>query len=175
MPTTSAPDGRTRPPHLRSWRDGWRHLRFLLLFSPRWLFLIPGLVLFTLGVAVTTGIEAAALEGARPSFDLDTLASPGPGRDRLQCVLFAVFTKVFASAEGFLPGDARLQQVLARWGLETGLLVGALLARQAWPAVSSHYWLGFGSATWSRGALRDVIPAVTAFILGCRRSSAASS
>src|SRR6266571_1320311 len=53
VPTTLAPSGRTRPPHLRSWRDGWRHLRFLLLYSPRWLFLYPGLILMLIGVAAT--------------------------------------------------------------------------------------------------------------------------
>src|SRR6202044_3803050 len=50
VPTTLDPDGRTRPPHLRPWRDGWRHLRFMLLFSPRWLFLIPGLILMLVGI-----------------------------------------------------------------------------------------------------------------------------
>ena len=54
VPTTLHPDGRGRPPHLRSWRDGWRHLRFLLLFSPRWLFLYPGLALLAVGIALTT-------------------------------------------------------------------------------------------------------------------------
>ena len=52
MPTTLSPDGRDRPPHLRSWRDGWRHLRFLLLFSPRGLFLYPGVVMFCAGLAM---------------------------------------------------------------------------------------------------------------------------
>ena len=56
VPTTLSPDGRSRPPHLRSWRDGWRHLRFLLLFSPRWLFLYPGVVMFVLGLLATLAL-----------------------------------------------------------------------------------------------------------------------
>ncbi|HUZ38663.1 MAG TPA: glycosyltransferase family 2 protein [Streptosporangiaceae bacterium] len=172
VPITLAPDGRSRRPHLRSWRDGWRHLRFLLLYSPRWLFLIPGLVLFTLGVAVTTGIEAAALEGARPSFDLDTLAvALALVVIGFQCVLFAMFTKVYASAEGFLPGDARIQRVLGKWGLERGLLIGALLGAAGVAGLVSSliYWhgLGFGNLEY-RSALHIVMPSVTALILSCQ-------
>src|ERR1017187_9439324 len=61
VPTTLSPDGRSRPPHLRSWRDGWRHLRFLLLFSPRWLFLIPGAALFALGLVIGVAVTLAPL------------------------------------------------------------------------------------------------------------------
>src|SRR5215472_13985478 len=74
VPTTLSPDGRSRPPHLRSWRDGWRHLRFLLLFSPRWLFLIPGLLLLALGLALSVAVEPAPLEIGRVSLDVGSLA-----------------------------------------------------------------------------------------------------
>ena len=63
VPTTLSKDGRSRPPHLRTWRDGWRYLRFLLLYSPRWLFLYPGIGLFALGTAVALGVGAGSLLG----------------------------------------------------------------------------------------------------------------
>src|SRR5690606_9556550 len=125
VPTTLSPDGRSRPPHLRSWRDGWRHLRFLLLYSPRWLFFIPGLVMMSIGliagVALTTGpVVIGAL-----AFDVDTLVGAAAmvviG---FQAVLFALFTKVYAAEEGFLPEDRRVRKLVDVISLEKGLVAG---------------------------------------------------
>src|ERR1700677_635997 len=73
VPTTLSPDGRSRPPHLRSWRDGWRHLRFLLLFSPRWLFFYPGLVTLAVGLALSAALLPGPLPFLGHTLDVDTL------------------------------------------------------------------------------------------------------
>ena len=176
VPTTLSPAGRSRRPHLRSWRDGWRHLRFLLLFSPRWLFLVPGLVLLALGLVLGLAVEPAPLHVHRVSFDVGTLAVAGAmiviG---FQSVLFALFTMVYATAEGFLPDNVRIHRLLGKWGLERGLLIGALLASTGFVGLVSSvvYWhgYGFGDLKFNQ-ALRIVLPSVTALILSCQLISA---
>src|SRR6266498_5009319 len=128
VPTTLFPDGRSRPPHLRSWRDGWRHLRFLLLYSPRWLFFYPGALLMLLGMA--TGI--LLLPGERVvagiHFDIHTLLFAAVAVILgFQAVNFVLFTKVFAIIEGLLPEDGRLSRAMRILSLEGGLMLGALL------------------------------------------------
>src|ERR1700733_5190049 len=81
VPTTLAKDGRSRPPHLNTWRDGWRHLRFLLLFSPTWLFLLPGLVLLVLGLGFGAAVALGPLKIGGVSFDVDTLVACGAAGD----------------------------------------------------------------------------------------------
>lgn len=176
VPTTLSPAGRGRRPHLRSWRDGWRHLRFLLLFSPRWLFLVPGLVLLALGLVLGLAVEPAPLHVYRASFDVGTLAVAGAmiviG---FQFVLFALFTMVYATAEGFLPDNARIHSLLGKWGLERGLLIGALLALAGFVGLVSSvvYWHGFGFGDLKLNrSLRIVLPSVTALILSCQMISA---
>jgi Glycosyl transferase family 2 len=129
VPTTLSPDGRSRPPHLRSWRDGWRHLRFLLLFSPRWLFLIPGMALLAVGLVLGVAVLPGPVRLGGVTLDVDALA--------VACVLMvigfqamlcALFSQVHASAEGLLPEDPRISKVLAAWSLERGLLLCGLLA-----------------------------------------------
>src|SRR6204780_1498704 len=128
VPTTLSPDGRSRAPHLRTWRDGWRHLRFLLIYSHRWLFLYPGIVLMVSGLIAC----ALLLPGRRVfhgiGFDVHTLlyafVSVLLG---FQLISFAAFTKVFAITEGLLPPDPRLNRVFRWITLETGLLLGGSL------------------------------------------------
>ena len=128
VPTTLAPDGRSRPPHLRSWRDGWRHLRFLLLYSPRWLFLVPGLALMVLGLGVGTAVAITPITVGGVTFDVNTLVAASVATIiGFQAVQFAVFTKVYATQEGFLPPDERLRRGLELFTLERGLAVGVLL------------------------------------------------
>jgi len=128
VPTTLSPDGRSHPPHLRTWRDGWRHLRFLLLYSPRWLFLYPGTVLILLGLGVCAWLLPGPKILNEIEFDVHTLlyafASVLLG---FQLVAFAVFTKVFAISEGLLPEDPRLSHAFEYITLETGLAFGGLL------------------------------------------------
>jgi glycosyltransferase involved in cell wall biosynthesis len=170
VPTTLSPDGRSRRPHLRSWRDGWRHLRFLLLFSPRWLFLYPGALLMLVGLA--TGLWL--LPGPRTirgvNFDIHTLLFAALAVIiGFQAINFAVFTKVFAVSEGLLPENLRFSRALRLLSLETGLIVGGLLlivgiacsvyALTGWEATS------FGNLDPTR-TMRLVIPSVTALTIG---------
>jgi hypothetical protein len=162
VPTTLSPDGRSRPPHLKTWRDGWRHLRFLLMYSPRWLFLYPGLALMFLGFVATIWFI--------PQPKVHTLLYSATALIiGFQIVSFAVFTKAFAISEGLLPEDRKLRRFLRYINLEVGLIIGVIL-----------FLLGIGGSvyalyTWNAqlyGALdpavtmRIVIPSVTALGLG---------
>src|SRR2546430_13452685 len=96
VPITLHPDGRSRPPHLKPWRDGWRHLRFMLLFSPRWLFLVPGIVLSLLGTAFSARLALGDFQAGGIHFNVGTLAvSCMTVIVGFQLVAFAFFTKVF--------------------------------------------------------------------------------
>jgi glycosyltransferase involved in cell wall biosynthesis len=170
VPTTLSVDGRSRPPHLRSWRDGWRHLRFLLLYSPRWLFLYPGLLLMLIGTAVSGWLLLGPRVVDGITLDVHTFLYAAIAIViGYQTVIFAVFTKVFAITEGLLPEDPRLKTLFRYIRLETGILAGALLL--ATGIGLSIYALSFWSST-SFGpldpsrTLRLVIPAVTAIALG---------
>ncbi len=129
VPTTLAPDGRSRPPHLRSWQDGWRHLRFLLLSSPRWLFLIPGSALLALGLVMAAVLTPVSHPLGSSALDANTLTAAcvmiviG-----FQSVIFALLARVHGSAAGSLPENERLNRLLAAWSLERGLRVSGLLA-----------------------------------------------
>ena len=129
VPTTLRPDGRSRPPHLRTWRDGWRHLRFLLLYSPRWLFLYPGLALMVLAAVVGVAVEVATVRILSATLGVDTIVIASAAFViGLQSVLFAVFTKIYGISQGFLPRDERVDRFRDRISLEKGLAVGTVLA-----------------------------------------------
>ena len=170
VPTVLHPDGRSRAPHLRTWHDGWRHLRFLLLYSPRWLFLIPGSILFIAGLIATLALTAGDIGVGSVTFSVNTLvyttASTVIG---FQAVTFALFTKIYAVAKGFLPHDTRLDVMAGRFRLERGLAVGALvlLAGLGIGIASLLRWRseGFGELDTAR-QLRVVIPAALGLILG---------
>lgn len=172
VPTTLARDGRSRPPHLRSWRDGWRHLRFLLMYSPRWLFLYPGLALMLAGLV--TGLwllpERRVVGGI--VFDVQTLLYAGLAVILgFQAVVFAVFTKIFVISEGLMPEDPRLTRAFKFVTLETGLIIGltlllAGLCGTAW-AVSDWGRQDFGPLDPGR-TMRWVVPAATALVIGCQ-------
>jgi len=172
VPTTLAKDGRSRPPHLRSWRDGWRHLRFLLLFSPRWLFFFPGLAVFVLGVLIGAVVIPRPFSIGAVTFDVDTLvAASAMVVIGFQSVLFALFTQVYASAEGFLPEDKRVRHILKTLSLERGLVAGCILAGAGivGMVISFSYWNSarFGSLNYDH-ALRLVVPSATALIVSCQ-------
>lgn len=172
IPVTLRPDGRSRPPHLRTWRDGWRHLRFLLVYSPRWLFVLPGLLLALLGAALMLYVLPGPrlLLGAR--LDVHTmLVGAGMVLIGVQAVLFGVFAKVFAITEGLLPLDGRLESLFRRVTLEAGLLAGALLSltglvlvglvTRRW-AASDYVDLRYGET------MRWMIPGVLLLALGAQ-------
>ena len=145
VPTTLAKDGRSRPPHLNTWRDGWRHLRFLLLFSPRWLFFYPGLLLLLLGLGFGAAVVAGPVNIDGVSLDVDTLVACGAAVDiGFQAVLFWLFTQVYAGAEGFLPTQPKVQTLLGKLSLERGLLTGAAIGVAGLTGLifSLFYWQG---------------------------------
>ena len=172
VPTPLAKDGRSRPPHLRSWRDGWRHLRFLLLFSPRWLFFYPGLLLLVAGLGLGAAVATGPLTIGGVSFDVDTLVACGAAVDiGFQAVLFWLFTQVYAGSEGFLPTQPRVQTLLGKLSLERGLLTGAAVG------VAGLVGLVFSLTDWQsqsfghlnyEHALRLMVPSVTALVLSCQ-------
>lgn len=172
VPATLAKDGRSRPPHLRSWRDGWRHLRFLLLFSPRWLFFYPGLAMLLLGLGVGAAIIPGPLSVAGVRLDVDTLAGASAlVIAGLQAILFAIFTSVYASREGFLPRSPAVRRLEKVWSLERGLIVGAALALAGFAGLvaSVVMWSGatFGPLDYN-SALRVTIPSATALVTSCQ-------
>jgi len=129
VPTTLEPDGRSRAPHLRTWRDGWRHLKFLLAFSPRWMFLYPSLVLLAVGVFGMGVLSIGPLEVGSVVFDVQTMiVSAAAVVLGIQGTGLALVTRAFATRLGLLPTSPRLDRLLDRFALERGLVVGALLS-----------------------------------------------
>jgi glycosyltransferase involved in cell wall biosynthesis len=170
VPVTLRPDGRTRPPHLRTWRDGWRHLRFMLLFSPRWLFLYPGVGVFGISLLAGALLEAGGKKVGPFGFDIHTLLLAGFGcLIGYQLVVFAVFTKVFAMREGFHPPNPTYNAMFRYINLETGLVLGALMTfvgvAGTLVAVASWGSAGFGALD-PRTTMREVIPAAVLLTLG---------
>ncbi|MGH7941129.1 MAG: glycosyltransferase family 2 protein [Limisphaerales bacterium] len=171
VPVTLSKDGRSRPPHLKPWRDGWRHLRFMLLFSPRWLFLIPGIALFIIGVGVAAALAAADIRIGAVTLNVGTLTvSCMTAIVGFQLVAFAFFTKVFAIAEGLLPEDPKLTHLLRLFSLEKGILAGvalflfglALFGRAIWLWGAAH----FGELPSMEENLRRLIPATALLVIG---------
>ena len=170
VPTKLSPDGRNRKPHLRSWRDGWRHLRFMLLYSPRWLFLYPGLLLMILGSVVGARLLWGPMNVWGVTFDVHTLLYAAMAIViGFQTVVFAVFTKLFATTQGLLPEDPRLNWLFRHVKLETGLTVGfaLLIAGFAMSVYALSSWRAhlFGALDPTQ-TLRLVIPAATLIMLG---------
>ena len=129
VPTTLQPDGRSRPPHLRTWRDGWRHLKFLLAFSPRWMFLYPSLLLLSVGVFGMAVLSFGPVEVGSVVFDVQTMIVAAAAVVLgIQGTGLALATRAFAARLGLLPASARLDRLLDRFALERGLVVGALLS-----------------------------------------------
>ncbi len=178
VPTTLKPDGRSRPPHLRTWRDGWRHLRFLFLFSPRWLFLVPGALLLLVGLL---GM-AALLPGPRTilgrEFDIHALIYAHLAIViGAQLVFLAAFVRVYLAQSGLLPGlyrrSMRIADVLTlERVLVIGLVVFALGVAGSITAVVRWGGLPIAADDISR-MMRIVVPSVTAVALGLEACFAA--
>jgi glycosyltransferase involved in cell wall biosynthesis len=170
VPTTLSPALRSRKPHLNPWRDGWRHLRFLLLFSPRWLFFYPGVALMLLGVAATIALLPGTLDLFGTRFDVHTMVyASALTVVGYQAILFAVFARVYAMTEGFLPAKPGLQKLMEKLTLETGLLAGGalVLTSVVLSVIALAIWGGTGFRELDyRETLRIVIPAGTALMLG---------
>jgi glycosyltransferase involved in cell wall biosynthesis len=172
IPTTLSPDGRSRQPHLRSWRDGWRHLRFLLIYSPRWLFLYPGLALMTMGAILMLWLLFGSRVVGGVVFDIHTmLFGAAMVLIGFQSVLFSVLSKVFAMTTGLVPWKPGLERLFRIITLETGLLTGVVLTLGgiAGSVFALRYWesAAFGPLDPSK-TMRIIIPAVLAVVLGCQ-------
>jgi len=176
VPTSLAPDGRSRTPHIRTWRDGWRTLRFFLLYSPRWLFLYPGIALMMVGGGLGMWLWPAPRTVGAVTFDVHTLLYAAAfvllG---FQAIAFAVFTKMFAISEGLLPADATLDRLFRYVTLEVGLLAGAasVLAGLGRSVYAVGLWKSkdFGVLDYSQ-TMRVVIPAALFLILGVQTAFA---
>ena len=179
VPATLAPDGRSRPPHLRTWRDGWRHLRFLLLYSPRWLFFYPGIFTFFAGVLLSIWLLPGPQTIGRWTFDVDTLTySLGLVLIGAHISVFAVSARVFGTQEGFLPPNPKFQRIFNYINLEVGLLFGGtlLLIGLGILVYALHIWRGTGFGDLSpQRMLRLTLPSATSSCWAWRPSSAASS
>ena len=172
VPTTLSPDGRDRPPHLRSWRDGWRHLRLLLLFSPRWLFLYPGATIFLLGVAGTFILFAGDVAFGRLVLAEHSMVLTAAAINiGFEVMLFWVFANTIAIQRGLLPRDANFESLRRAMPLELALAIGAaliLLGLAAFvAAVTEWSAVGFGELVGGT-AMRLVIVSGTTFVLGAQ-------
>ena len=170
VPTTLDPDGRSRRPHLRSWRDGWRHLRFLLIYSPKWLFLLPGFLALIIGLAGASVLAVSPITIGAVTFDVGTMVySCALAIIGYQSILFAILTKVYAESEGFLPSGKLFVRLRKHLSVEGGILLGtALFVVGILIAVLSLFrWgsVGFGQLDASQ-VLRTIMPAVMGMVLG---------
>jgi glycosyltransferase involved in cell wall biosynthesis len=170
VPITLYPDGRkSHAPHLKTFRDGWRTLRFFLMYSPRWLFLMPGVLLVLLGlIGYAVAIPGLTLKGV--TFDAHTLLFASLAiLCGYQSILFAIFTKTFAIAEGLMPEDQRMTQFFKIVNLERGLSIAvlALLIGLALllAAVDEWRFADFGSLDYAH-TMRLVVPGITLTALG---------
>jgi glycosyltransferase involved in cell wall biosynthesis len=171
IPIDFRKDKRDRPPHLRTWRDGWRHLRFLLLYSPRWLFLYPGASLIIFGILLLLWL----LPGPRQitsSVGLDVHTMLAAGTCVIlgyQIVLFGIFARVFAEIEQLIPRKTSFMKMFDVLTLERGILLGLLgVVLGVIPlAVAIKNWIDsdFGPQDYTAG-MRLLIPAATSIILG---------
>lgn len=170
VPTTLSPDGRSRPPHLRSWRDGWRHLKFLLIHSPRWLFLYPGLVFFFIGLIMMVVLTTTSLTIHNITFDINTLLYAAMfvvlG---VQLISFSLFSKVYSISIGLFPKDNRFIKILSSFSLERGIIVGLILMLIGISAsiYAVNFWgqQNFGKLN-PTSIMRLTIPSITTIICG---------
>jgi glycosyltransferase involved in cell wall biosynthesis len=170
VPTTLRPDGRNRPPHLRPWRDGWRHLRFMLLFSPRWLFFYPGLGLIISGSVLGGLLLNGPIHFGRATLDVHTLLFCALSvLIGFQAVSFAGLSKFFAIRAGLRSVDTKFTKWWQRLTLEGGLIAGTLFAIAGLVLWMTAFWLwregGFGPLDPSE-TLRWVIPGALGLALG---------
>ena len=170
VPITLYPDGRDRPPHLRTWGDGWRSIRFMMLMSPRWLFLAPGMLLVIAGAISAGFLAAGPVHIGRAGFDTSTLLVACMVLTLgIQIVIYAFFSRMFAVTERLLPPDAMLNRITRVVTLEGGLLAGFALTIGGFALLvyATLLWKaqGFGAFDYSSNQ-RIVIPAVTAIVIG---------
>jgi glycosyltransferase involved in cell wall biosynthesis len=153
VPATLAKDGRDRPPHLRPWRDGWRHLRFMLLYSPRWLFLYPGAACMLAGLVAGLSLLRGPIHVGRVTLDVHTLFFAGIAvLIGYQAILFATFSKIFAANSGLIPQNRLLDRLFDYFTLEVGLVVGGALLAMGLTGSAYSFML------WNRQSFGEMDP-----------------
>ncbi|HXT13468.1 MAG TPA: glycosyltransferase family 2 protein [Candidatus Angelobacter sp.] len=170
VPVTLRPDGRGRRPHLRTWRDGWRHLRFMLLHAPRWLFMYPGLFMLLVATVCFGLLLRGPITVAGTRFDTNTLLVCAVGMMAgFQLLLLGLFSEVFTGVTGLLPSSRLATRILHIYPFEKGILLGGalVLAGAVCLVLALLKWknTGFGDLTYS-DTLRLTIPSVTGMSLG---------
>jgi len=170
VPITLHPDGRlAHTPHLKTFRDGWRTLRFFLIYSPRWLFLMPGIVLMLIGL-IGYGMAMPGVQLFGAHLDAHTLLVASLALIvGYQSIFFAVFTKVFATSARLRPADPRFDRIFAILTLERGVISGAVacIFGGLLILVAAYEWkkTGFGFLDYAK-TMRWVVPGITLFALG---------
>jgi glycosyltransferase involved in cell wall biosynthesis len=171
IPITLYRDGRERAPHLRSWRDGWRHLRFMLLYSPDWLFMVPGMLFLLIGLSFGARLQWGPWKVGPFGFDTNTLLVcsmlPVVG---LQIFFFGMFARVFATSEGLLPDNpGPFSRLFKYFNLERGIILGLVILLLGLIRLIQAvlYWKAahFGAISYPE-SLRQVIPAITLITMG---------
>jgi hypothetical protein len=170
IPTTLSPDGRDRPPHLQTWRDGWRHLRFMLIYSPRWLFLYPGIFMMLIGLILSTWTFFSPITINSVEFDIHSLLYFNAiiliG---FNMVLFSIQSRYYGHRVGLLPKSEKISKFVNHFTLERGLFLGIILI-----------FLGFSMALWAfsiwaqsqfgninpRSTMRIAIPSISIILMG---------
>jgi len=170
VPTTLSPDGRSRRPHLRTWRDGWRHLKFLLMLSPRWLFLYPGAFLFCVGLIAQAAILLGPVALGRVVLDIHTMLFAGGAMViGLQMIIFSVLVKTAAATHGVLPSGSNFRRFVSGFSLERGIVLGVVVALAGFILAAYSLWIwvrtGF-SALEPRDVMRIAIPSLTLSVIG---------
>lgn len=169
VPTQLKKDGRDRPPHLRSWRDGWRHLRFMLIFSPNWLFIYPGNIILLLGVLGLIILSSGPVNVGGITFDINTMLYAGFAVNAgSQILTFGLIAKLYAAVHDLWPANTAI-----RWWLNQPfeiLLVGGAFVSVVglvWSVVEVMHWstLHFGTLP-QPDTLRSLIPAASCMIVG---------
>lgn len=168
--TTLKKDGRSRPPHLRTWRDGWRHLSFLLMYSPRWLFLYPGLILAGLGLAGVIALLPGPLHVLGLVLDIHTyVVACFMLLIGAQAIGFAVVARRFAASHSMIPPSRRYSSVIAAMTLERVLIISVIvvIAGAAGLLWSLGRWVsvGFGPIEYA-GVLRTLLISTTVLAIG---------
>jgi hypothetical protein len=171
VPITYSPDRRSRPPHLRTWRDGWRHLRFLLLFSPTWLFAVPGLLFFIFGGLASVALFIGPVHVGQVVFDVHSLiASSALSLVGLQVLLIGLLARRFASRMGVLPASRLLDQAMDFFSLEAGIGLGSvfILLGLGLLVATVTYWsaVSFGPIADVAHSLRTAVAGTSLAVAG---------
>jgi hypothetical protein len=156
VPVTLRPDGRSRPPHLRRWSDGWRHLRFMMTLSPRWTMFVPGLVLTIVGLGLMLSLMAGPLTIRGLRFDVHTLVVGGLAIVvGYQMMTTAVVARMFVVTEEIGPPPVFMTKTLERFTLERGVVLGFVLLLTGGVTLAAVAW------RWAEGGFGDLDPVVT--------------